>query len=168
VFDISNPADPIRVGGYNTSDYIPGSGYNPTADLAVSGKYLYVANGIAGLKVFDVSNPANPILAGQHEGVNASAISLSGTYAYVVDSSALKILRIEMLRDELRLSATLAGNEVVLRWLVGPGFVLQSASSVHSSQWEPVGGAPDEQNGIAELRLSLQGQTRFFQVVQVP
>lgn len=52
VIDISNPANPQRVGGYNTPDIARG--------VAVSGKYAYVADFIAGLQVIDISEPANP------------------------------------------------------------------------------------------------------------
>ena len=52
VIDVSNLANPQRVGGYNTS----GDAYI----VAVSGNYAYVADRAAGLQVIDVSNPANP------------------------------------------------------------------------------------------------------------
>ena len=54
VIDVSNPANPERVGG-RTNDL----GGIPTG-VAVSGNYAYVADFGAGLQVIDVSNPANP------------------------------------------------------------------------------------------------------------
>ena len=41
VIDVSNPANPLRVGGYDTSGYAWG--------VAVVGNYAYVADGDAGL-----------------------------------------------------------------------------------------------------------------------
>ncbi|MBE7499470.1 MAG: hypothetical protein HS113_04015 [Verrucomicrobiales bacterium] len=52
VIDLSNPAGPQQVGGYDTSGYARG--------VVVSGHYAHVADGDAGLQVIDVSNPANP------------------------------------------------------------------------------------------------------------
>ena len=56
VIDVSNPANPVRVGGYDTSGY--------AQDVAVSGNYAYVADDGGGLQVIDVSNPANPVRVG--------------------------------------------------------------------------------------------------------
>jgi len=171
VFDISNPSNPTRVGGYNTSDYVPGHGYYPTADLVVSGKYLYVANGSGGVRLFDISNPANPISAGGYAPIIASTISLSDNYAYVTDYSVLKILRIGLIRDDIQLAASVAGNYLVLRWPAGAGtagFVPESTIRLSSPQWEPVVGEPEVQGGFARLTLPLDAPTRFFRLVQSP
>ncbi len=53
VIDVSNPANPVRVGGYDTSGSALG--------VHVVGNYAYVADYGAGLQVIDVSNPANPV-----------------------------------------------------------------------------------------------------------
>jgi hypothetical protein len=167
IFDVSSPSNPTRVGGYNTSDYVPGHGYYPTADLVVSGSYLYVANGSGGVKVFDISNPTNPIPAGSYAPIIASAISLSGNYAYVTDYySDLEILRIDLLREDIRLAASVAGDYLVLRWPASAGFVPESTISLSSPQWEPVVGEPEVQGGFARLSLPLNGPTRFFRLVQ--
>ena len=50
-FDVSDPKNPVRVGGCDT----PGIAYA----VAVSGNYAYVADGTNGLQVIDVSNPTN-------------------------------------------------------------------------------------------------------------
>ena len=59
VIDVSNPANPQRVGGYDTSGHAFG--------VAVSGNYAYVADGANGLQVIDVSNPANPQRVGGYD-----------------------------------------------------------------------------------------------------
>jgi hypothetical protein len=86
VFDISNPANPVRVGGYDTSGWAYG--------VAVSGNYAYVADSEAGLQVIDVSNPANPVRVGGYDTSGAAAgVAVSGSYAYVADGRAgLEIL----------------------------------------------------------------------------
>jgi hypothetical protein len=73
VIDVSNPADPQRVGGYDTSGEARG--------VAVSGNYAYVAArsgvhapmGDAGLQVIDVSNPADPQRVGGYDTEGAWA-----------------------------------------------------------------------------------------------
>jgi hypothetical protein len=60
VIDVSDPANPQRVGGYDTSGEAQG--------VAVSGHYAYVADGYAGgLQVIDVSDPANPQRVGGYD-----------------------------------------------------------------------------------------------------
>ena len=56
VFDVTIPANPVPVGGYDTSRYSIG--------LAVSGNHAYVADSEAGWQVIDVSNPAKPVRVG--------------------------------------------------------------------------------------------------------
>ena len=53
ILDISNPAQPSRLGGLATTN---------ATRLVLNGSDLYVADGNGGLKVVDVSNPANPQL----------------------------------------------------------------------------------------------------------
>ncbi len=62
VIDVSNPANPQRVGGYATNRW--GS---DGSDVAVSGNYAYVAATLEGLLVIDVSNPANPQRVGGYD-----------------------------------------------------------------------------------------------------
>src|SRR5439155_17255565 len=81
VIDVSNPANPQRVGGYDTSGSASG--------VAVSDKYAYVADG-NGLQVIDVSNPANPQRIGGYDtdGGDAKSVAVSANYAYMADGSA--------------------------------------------------------------------------------
>ncbi|MCZ7636653.1 MAG: hypothetical protein M5U12_11875 [Verrucomicrobia bacterium] len=76
---MSDPANPQRVGGCETSGSAQG--------VAVSGHYAHVADGDAGLQVIDVSNPANPRRVGGYDtsGI-AYGVAVSGHYAYVADS----------------------------------------------------------------------------------
>jgi hypothetical protein len=81
VIDISNPSNPVRVGGLDT--------LGGAVDVAVAGNYAYVADGGAGLQVIDISNPANPVLVG---GIvtpgDAFDVAVAGNYAYVAGGGA--------------------------------------------------------------------------------
>jgi len=76
VIDVSDPAHPRRMGGYNTS----GSAYG----VAVSGNYAYVADGDWGLAVFNL--PSAPHL------LITSIIHTSGTatvyYTHTIPGTA--------------------------------------------------------------------------------
>jgi hypothetical protein len=79
VVDVSNPANPVRVGGYGTSGV--------ATHVAVSGNYAYVSDYYAGLQVTDVSNPTNPVRVGGYDTTNGhvNGVAVSGNYAYVAD-----------------------------------------------------------------------------------
>jgi hypothetical protein len=54
--------------------------------VAVSGIYVYVADGEAGLRVVDVSDPAHPVEIGFYDsGEFFQAVAISGSYVYVAD-----------------------------------------------------------------------------------
>jgi hypothetical protein len=58
-------------------------------DVAVSGNFVYVADGSAGLQVIDVSNPTNCVRVGGYDtGGDAMDVALSGNLAYVADGFA--------------------------------------------------------------------------------
>lgn len=82
VLDISNQAEPKLVGQY-TNSYI----FN---DVAVSGQYVYLANGANGLIVLDISNPTIPQLVGKLSvtGSDTEQVVISAKYAYVLNSDS--------------------------------------------------------------------------------
>jgi hypothetical protein len=81
VFDISNPGQPVRLGGYDTSGWAFG--------VHVAGSIAYAADDDAGLQVIDVSNPANPKWVGSYDtSGNAEGVQVVGGYAYVADGAA--------------------------------------------------------------------------------
>jgi hypothetical protein len=85
VIDISNPANPRHVGGYDT--------VGQATALAVSGDHAYVAeiglvdglhNGAGpSLHVIDISEPANPRRVGGLATGYASSLAVSGHHAYL-------------------------------------------------------------------------------------
>ena len=87
-FDISNPANPILKGNYNTSGYAYG--------VQVVGNYAYVADDSKGLQIIDISNPTNPILNGNYDtSGSAYGVQVVDNYTYVADGvSGLQIIDI--------------------------------------------------------------------------
>jgi len=81
IIDISNPAAPQRVGGYDTSGYAYG--------VAVAGSYAYVADKEAGLQIINISNPTAPHRVGGYDTAGAVwGVAVAGSYAYVADYDA--------------------------------------------------------------------------------
>jgi len=104
IVDVSNPSSPTLAGTYDTIGFANG--------VTVSGNYAYVADdgkgifdGSNGLVIVDISNPSSPSLVGIYDVIYAYSTAVSGTYAYVADSSGLSILDISNPS-----SPTLAGN----------------------------------------------------------
>jgi len=93
VIDISNPAAPVCLGGYDTSGAAHG--------VTISGTCAFVAGGDGGLQVVDISNPASPV--GVSEYVPSCGpwglcdwyaldVVVSGTYAYVAGGYSLLVI----------------------------------------------------------------------------
>jgi len=74
VIDVSNPANPQPVGGFDTS--------GETSGLTASGNYVYLMHS-AGLDVIDVSDPAHPVRVGSYVAEYAQGVAISGSYAYL-------------------------------------------------------------------------------------
>ena len=78
VLDISDPSSPRKVGECVTPGIVIG--------LFVSGDYLYVADGEAGLRIIDISSPSSPKEVGAYDTPGCAwAVHVSGSYAYVAD-----------------------------------------------------------------------------------
>lgn len=78
IMDISNPAQPTRV-GYTVL-------LSPPTDIALAGNYAYVATQWAGLRIIDISNASAPTEVSSYAlGTNiyASSVTITGTVAYV-------------------------------------------------------------------------------------
>jgi len=73
---------------------VPPSTTEHAWDLVVVGKYAYLADGEAGLKVFDVAVPATPTLVATCDTPGtAQDVSVMGRYAYVADGvSGLQVV----------------------------------------------------------------------------
>jgi hypothetical protein len=80
VFDLSNPANPRKVGSFNLLKSI--------TNVVVSGSYAYAAgidtNNNQGIYSIDCSDPTNPRQAGFY-GATTSMLTISGPYAYFMN-----------------------------------------------------------------------------------
>ena len=86
VIDVRNPANCVRVGGYNTRELSFG--------VAVAGNYAYVADDAGGLEVIDVRNPTNCVRVGGYATrYAAESVAVSGNYAYMTEgTSGLQVI----------------------------------------------------------------------------
>lgn len=83
VVDISDPANPRRVGGFE----------GPViADVQVFGNYVY-GSWDNKVHIIDVTNPAVPRKVGEYNGFVAG-IAVSGNYTYILDTSVLRGLQV--------------------------------------------------------------------------
>jgi hypothetical protein len=109
VLDISNSANPQRVGGCDTGGFAYG--------VAVSGHYAYVADFDAGFQVIDISNPTKPQRVGSRAGC-AKDVAVSGNYAYVVGGDGLEVIDVtDPTNPKLFHSQWILGSERV--WISG-------------------------------------------------
>ncbi len=86
VYDVSNPAKPIKAPPYRT----PGGAQR----VALKGRVAYVADGAAGLQVVDLMIPSKPTIVGSY-GTPAPArdVAVADSLVFVVTSSEVVILR---------------------------------------------------------------------------
>ena len=63
VIDVTNPAKPVRVGGYGVVNF------GSALAVTMAGNYAYVADSFEGMQVFDLSNPAYPALIGAYKSI---------------------------------------------------------------------------------------------------
>ncbi len=100
IWDVSNPAAPVRLGSYANAIYTDGAYY-----VDVRGNYAYITAELGNdFTVIDISDPSSPTLAANLPTNNgagiyldgASEVKVYGNYAYVAsrDDNALEIIDI--------------------------------------------------------------------------
>jgi len=136
VINVSNPANPQRVGGYNTS----GEAYG----VAVSGNYAYVADGPAGLQVINVSNPANPQRVGGYDTSGYGlGVAVSGNYAFVADGNwGLLIFGPRTPRITAVTHAAGTATVYYTNTIPGTAYTLECRTNLTTGTWQPVGTQP--------------------------
>ena len=73
IIEVSDPAHPVRRGGYTTDG---------AEDVDVMGSRAYLASSYRGLKVLDVSDPAHPVYHGGYD-TPAIDVTVAGNLIYV-------------------------------------------------------------------------------------
>ncbi len=90
VFDLSQPANPVRVGGIDSSEV---SGYS----MDVADSHLFSDTSSNGISVFDVSNPAEPLPVGRVAlPSGATALRAVGHTLYALTYQGLLILELRL------------------------------------------------------------------------
>ncbi len=86
IINIANPANPKKVGNYDT----PGHTY----DAWIKGNYAYAADGQSGLHIIDITSPSSPKSIGSCDTPGTCAsVYVYGNYAYIADGySGLQII----------------------------------------------------------------------------
>jgi hypothetical protein len=129
IIDISNPANPQRVGGYDTS----GSAYG----VAVSSNYAYVATSDAGLQVIDVSDPTQPRRVGGNRAFNAFDVIVAGNKVFVT-AGEQGLMILDLFRAPLRLEPVSPQQPGALRFLLHgeAGLTVRVQRSSNMRDWE--------------------------------
>ena len=85
IFDVSDPANPVKIGSYDKGSVYFSSG-------KVSGNYVYVSNyNDKSLDTFDISDPATPVLVDSDARQSAALyqqMAISGNYLYIPTASS--------------------------------------------------------------------------------
>ncbi|MCW8125409.1 hypothetical protein [Microbulbifer halophilus] len=88
VYDLANPADPVRIGSFANSTFESVISLELTDNLA----FLGFSNN--GLMILDISDPRNPVEIGKYEGLDGRVTGLlaHGTILYVGTPSGFHVL----------------------------------------------------------------------------
>ncbi|MGB4978856.1 MAG: PA14 domain-containing protein, partial [Anaerolineae bacterium] len=139
IIDVSNPANPVHRGGYDT----PGDAWG----IAVAGSLAYIADWGGGLQIIDVSNPANPVGRGGY-GTSGAArdVTLVGNLAFVAaELGGIEIVDVNVPTNPLRrggfntpgaaVGVAVTGNLVYVADGDGGFITLQWRSASPTSAW---------------------------------
>lgn len=114
VFDVSDPNNPRRAGGYSVYDE-PGIGRG----LDLAGNRLYAALGEAGLGIFDLTSPDKPLLAGGY-GTATSAVDVATTGGLIcLSDSELGLVVLQQVSAPVRVTSMSQSNLGLERALPG-------------------------------------------------
>ncbi|MDP3973351.1 MAG: hypothetical protein Q8P92_00815 [Candidatus Daviesbacteria bacterium] len=120
IYDISNPASPLFVGGADTSN-------NSVISVFVSGKYAYAGvTGVSGtcssttntgceLQIYDISNPTSTRFVGGADtsGGSITSVFIAGKFAYIGDGNGnFRIYDVSNPTSPLQLSSTAVGSAI--------------------------------------------------------
>jgi len=99
IIDVSIPSNPVKVGQYDLESYSDNGG------IAVSGQFIYIANGETGLQIIDISDETNPQAVGYFDTEGSAIdVTIDGNYAYVADGWAgLRVIDISKANNPLEI-----------------------------------------------------------------
>ncbi len=86
--------------------------WDAALDVAVSGGFAYVADGLSGFQILDIGDPASPELVGAHDTPGyAQGIAVRGGYAYVADGGGgLRIIDVSSPSSPVAAGSCLTGG----------------------------------------------------------
>ena len=88
--------------------------YQDTRDIAISGGYAYLADGIYGLHILNISTPSLPVWTGYITGLPEKVV-VYGSYAYVIDYRSKNTREIRIIDVSNPAAPTQAGTYNVLK-----------------------------------------------------
>jgi hypothetical protein len=153
VVNVSNPANPIPVGAYETDS----SGL----DVQVVGGFVYLLT--QDLKVIDVSNPSKPMLADQFHLAGDEddvGLDIAGNHAYVANASGLTILEITQLPHFRSISRL--GDKISFSWNGALGLKLQRTTTLTNPVWTEV----PNSGGQSSMEMPIGGGHEFFRLMK--
>lgn len=85
IVDATDPANPVRIGGFQTFNQ------DEASRVKISGNRAFIA-GRPDLTVVDISNPSKPTFVGRYGGGRATGMDVSGEKAYLTTTEGFKIV----------------------------------------------------------------------------
>jgi hypothetical protein len=167
VFDISDPTNPRRVGGFS-----------PGGAVSVVEGCAFVANFTSGLHVLDISDPANPRPTGHAECAGyARGVAVPGRYAYVAAGTydpdavgvGLQIFDVGASTQEPLppLHIEFSGQKVMISWPASvTNATLEACDALvaPTPNWQPEPTAPQVVGDQNVVTLELGSGPRFFRL----
>ena len=159
IMDVSDAANPVRVGDCDTS----GSAWGVT----VAGNHAYVVGYEMGLLVIDVSNPANPVRVGGCDTSGESfGVAVAGEFAYLADREGG--LAIFQLAGAGRRVTPLGWSHNTLRVSVpttsGKAYALEYKDLLGESEWTRLPAVPGTNGQLILTDPAAAGPQRFYRV----
>ncbi len=111
VVDVSVPAQPTEVASYPFD----------AADIAIAGKYAFLAGGLDGVRVLDITDPVHPVEVAHYDTPgDAQGVTVAGDYVYVADrNGGLLILRLQTSPTRTPTPTAPAGGQTVGAYQTG-------------------------------------------------
>lgn len=126
ILDVTTPAKPVRVGGYDTP--------HGAAHVQVVGRTAYVSQVEAPIAVLDVTHPGQPALLSTFLH-NAKAVQLVGNLAYVVGEGFLQIWDVSEPLKPRRVGSIEAGPVADLQMVGGLAYLVQRGEPETGGLW---------------------------------